>query len=136
MYDSIVLLPLLAIAQNREESREAVQGEWMRQDQGTGRWRRNRGEGENVHPLANFALLAQVAEHEPETLTEVLNSEAKAHWKQAWESELRSLVKNNTWVLEPLPIGRSAIGWRWLFQRKQDGQHEARLVAKEYSQRY
>ena len=56
--------------------------------------------------------MAKVEEQEPETLTEALNSESKADWKKAWESELSSLAKNNTWVLEPLPIGRSAIGCR------------------------
>lgn len=39
-------------------------------------------------------------------------------------------------MLEPLPIARSAIGCRWLFQRKQDGRYKARLVAKGYSQKY
>lgn len=96
MQDSIVLRLQLASAQNREESREAVQGERTGTDQGTQRWRRNRGRGENFHNPSNFALMAKVAEPEPETLTQALNSEAKVLWKKAWESELSSLVKNNT----------------------------------------
>ena len=83
MDESIVLRPQLARAQNREESREAVQGERTPTDQGTRRLRRNRGAGENFHNPANFALMAKVAETEPETLTEALNSEAMVLWKRA-----------------------------------------------------
>ena len=78
--------------------------------------------------------MAQVAEEEPQTLTEALNCKDKVRWKEAWESELTSLAKNNTWVLEPLPIDRKAIGCRWLFRKKEDGRYKARLVAKGYSQ--
>jgi len=56
-------------------------------------------------------------------------------WQEAWESELTSLSKNNTWVLEPLPAERNGIAHHWLFRRKEDGRYEARLVAKGYSQK-
>ena len=87
------------------------------------------------HPehQAQFALLAG-QDLEPETLTDALNSPEREHWIAAWQSELTSLAQNNTWVIEPLPEDRSAIGCRWLFRKKEDGRYKARLVAKGYSQ--
>ena len=67
---------------------------------------------------------------------EALNSCKKDKWKEAWEAlaELTALAKNNTWVLEPLPVGRTAISCRWLFRLKEDRRYKAQLVAKGYSQ--
>jgi len=74
-------------------------------------------------------------EPEPNSLTEALSGSQQVKWEQAWELELHSLAKNNTWVLEALPEDRTAIGCRWLFKKKDDGRYKARLVAKGYSQR-
>lgn len=82
----------------------------------------------------HYALLAGEVEVEPETLTEALSGSQRAEWRAAWESELHSLATNHTWVVEPLPNGRRAIGCRWLFRKKEDGRYKARLVAKGYSQ--
>ena len=72
----------------------------------------------------------------PQTLTKALNTNKKDKWKAAWESELTSLAKNNTWELEPLPDGQTAIGRQWLFNKKEDGRYKGRLVAKGYSQKF
>jgi len=135
MLEAIILQPRLDVQPNTEEARGNTQGVRGPAGEGPRRSQRNRTAGEMFHRSANFAPMAKVVEPEPQTLTEALNSEAKAEWKEAWESELSSLAKNQTWVLEPLPIGRTAIGCRWLFQRKLDGRYKARLVAKESSQR-
>ena len=79
--------------------------------------------------------MAKTDDFEPQTLTDALNSAEKDKWKNAWEEELSSLAKNNTWVFEPLPADRTAIGCCWLFRRKDDGRYKARLVAKGYSQK-
>jgi len=68
-------------------------------------------------------------------LTDAVNSEESGHWCEAWESELTFLAKNNTWVIEPLFQGPTAIGCCWLFKRKDDGRYKAHLEAKGYSQR-
>jgi len=73
---------------------------------------------------------------ESETLSDTLNSPERERWRTAWESELASLYKNNTWVVEPFLQGRTAIGCHWLFKRKDDGCYKARLVAKGYSQKF
>ena len=71
---------------------------------------------------------------EPRTLAEALASDDAADWWQAWDSEVKSLKDNGTWVLENLPEGRTAIGCRWVFKIKEDGRYKARLVAKGYAQ--
>ena len=73
--------------------------------------------------------------HEPQTLTEAMESDESEQWREAWGSEVDSLARNNTWKLEPLPPGRQAIGCRWLYKKKDDGRYKVRLVAKGYSQR-
>ena len=55
--------------------------------------------------------------------------------------EMQALDDNGTWDLVPLPIGKKAIGCRWVFTVKfnPDGsvtRFKARLVAKGYAQTY
>lgn len=79
------------------------------------------------------AMLARTQE-EPRTLMDALASEDATEWRAAWDSEVKSLQDNGTWVLEELPEGRKAIGCRWVFKIKEDGRYKARLVAKGYAQ--
>ncbi|CAI7773677.1 unnamed protein product [Closterium sp. NIES-53] len=64
---------------------------------------------------------------EPATLKEALESSDAEEWKQAMESELKSIEENGTWELVELPEGRKAITSKWLFKIK--------LVAKGYQQK-
>ena len=78
---------------------------------------------------------------EPETIEEALSSPHAKEWKQATDSEYQSLMDNDTWDLVELPDGRVAVGCRWVFKVKYDGdgkvdRFKSRLVAKGYSQRY
>ena len=79
------------------------------------------------------AMLARTNE-EPKTLATALASIDAEQWRKAWDSEVKSLQDNGTWVIESLPEGRTAIGCRWLFKIKEDGRYKARLVAKGYAQ--
>ena len=60
-------------------------------------------------------------------------------WEQAMDDEMRSLEKNDTWVLTELPAGKRALLNKWVFKIKTepDGKRrfKARLVVKGYSQR-
>nr|GFB83969.1 ribonuclease H-like domain, reverse transcriptase, RNA-dependent DNA polymerase [Tanacetum cinerariifolium] len=53
--------------------------------------------------------------------------------------EIDSINKNKTWKLATLPDNQKAIGLKWVFKTKRDGngkiiKHKARLVAKGYVQ--
>ena len=79
------------------------------------------------------AMLARTNE-EPKTLVTALASSDAMQWRKAWDSEVKSLGDNGTWVIENLPEGRTAIGCCWVFKIKEDGRYKARLVAKGYAQ--
>lgn len=60
-------------------------------------------------------------------------------WRQAMQSELDSIEKNETWVLSDLPKGHKEIGLKWIYKLKRDAEgnvikYKARLVAKGYVQ--
>jgi hypothetical protein len=66
---------------------------------------------------------------------------ANQRWRKAMNEEMKALQKNATWELVPLPKGMKIVGCRWVFTVKlnPDGsidRYKARLVAKEYTQRY
>ena len=71
---------------------------------------------------------------EPKSLAEALASDNATEQGIAWDSEVKSLKDNETWVLEHLREGRKTIGCRWLFKIKEDRRFKAHLVAKGYAQ--
>ena len=68
-----------------------------------------------------------------------LQVEDSIKWEQAMDDEMRSLEKNNTWVLIELPAGKRDMLNKWVFRIKteRDGKRrfKDRLVVKGYSQR-
>ncbi len=73
------------------------------------------------------------------TLHDALSSSEGELWKAAVEDEIKSLQKNGTWELVPLPPGRTPIKSKWIFEIKPgyDGiteRYKARLVALGCSQ--
>lgn len=77
---------------------------------------------------------------EPKTFAEAMASSERAKWIAATKSELRSMRKHRVWDRVGLPRGARAIGCRWLFRRKVDGngvviRWKARLVAQGFAQR-
>lgn len=64
----------------------------------------------------------------------------EAHlWQPSVQAEFDSHIQNETWVLGPLPPGRTAIGTRWVFKVKPGyldtpARYKSRFVAKGYSQ--
>ncbi|CAI7735671.1 unnamed protein product [Closterium sp. NIES-54] len=77
---------------------------------------------------------------EPATLKEALESSDAEDWKNAMESELKSIEENDTWELVELPEGRKAITSEWLFTIKSDAggkieRYKSRLVDKGYQQK-
>ncbi|KAB2625427.1 DNA polymerase zeta catalytic subunit-like [Pyrus ussuriensis x Pyrus communis] len=85
-------------------------------------------------------FLTFVTEEEPQTYKAALESSEAPYWKEAIQSEIESIMQNNTWELVNLPPGNKPIGHKWIFKRKlrPDGtidKYKARLVAKGYRQK-
>ena len=60
-------------------------------------------------------------------------------WVEAMQEELLQFERNNVWTLTTLPIGKSAIGTKWVFRNKKDEngvliRNKVRLVAQGYCQ--
>ena len=59
--------------------------------------------------------------NEPRNISEAWSCEYSEQWKDATNSEYSSLIENGTWELVPLPEGKNAVGSRWVFKVKRDG---------------
>jgi len=86
---------------------------------------------------SDFALMTKfLAIDDP---TSYAKAKDKPEWEQAMTVEYDSLIKNKTWTLVPLPLGKNLVGYKWIYKTKftSDGQiekHKSRLVAKCFSQ--
>lgn len=56
----------------------------------------------------------------------------ETHWMEAMREELRSIEKNQTWRLTPLPMGKKAIDVIWVYKELSI----KILVAKGFQQRH
>lgn len=77
----------------------------------------------------------------PSTYLEATSGKFANEWKQAADDEINSLVKNETWSLVKLPVGKVAIPTKWVFQIKTNENGEvsrlkARIVAKGFFQQF
>ncbi|KAH9670424.1 hypothetical protein KPL70_016984 [Citrus sinensis] len=88
----------------------------------------------------NVAYCLLTEDEEPSTFHEALNSSDVALWMTTMQEAIEALHKNKTWELVPLPRGRKAIGNKWVYKIKRDGndqveRYRARLVVKGYAQK-
>ncbi|KAK1418159.1 hypothetical protein QVD17_27298 [Tagetes erecta] len=113
------------------------------------RYSPERQTGSSRYPIANIAkgnLSKEVKafanavydEQIPNSVEQALKSK---NWKNAMETEMGALMRNDTWEKCALPLGKKPVGCRWLFSIKHKpdgtiGRYKARLVAKGYSQTY
>jgi len=51
------------------------------------------------------------------------------------KQKMESLDKNQIWILVDLPNDSKAIGFRWVFRKKDNEQYKAMLVIKAYTQK-
>ena len=77
---------------------------------------------------------------DPTSVNDAMSRKDGHLWKQAMDSEMKSLLDNQTWELVDLPEGRDTVSCRWIFKSKlnPDGSLErrkARLVARGFSQK-
>jgi hypothetical protein len=88
-----------------------------------------------------YAYIVDSVGELPTSFKSAMESSEASKWKEACESELQSLHKNETWDLVPLPSGRKAISSKWVFKVKETVEglverYKARLVAKGFLQKY
>ena len=88
----------------------------------------------------DFDFLTFITEDEPQTYKAALEFSEAPYWKEAIQSEMESIMQNNTWELVNLPPENKPIGHKWIFKRKlrPDGtidKYKAHLVAKGYIQK-
>ncbi|KAK9693684.1 Reverse transcriptase (RNA-dependent DNA polymerase) [Popillia japonica] len=95
-------------AQPAERNEVTAETEDAKIEQIENRQLRNR---ENIQPPARYrddiVACAAVVE-EPQTYEEAKSSNEMQQWQEAMEEEIRSLNKNNTWTLVPLPENRKS----------------------------
>ncbi|XP_019434221.1 PREDICTED: uncharacterized protein LOC109340903, partial [Lupinus angustifolius] len=44
------------------------------------------------------------------------------------QTEIQTLERNNTWTMQHLPLGKKALGCKWVYRIKMIGRFKARLV--------
>ena len=81
-----------------------------------------------------------IADTEPSSYREAIQSTDRDMWIKAMDSEINSLRENDTWDITSLPKNRKALRCKWIYKikRNPDGsidKYKARLVAIGYSQK-
>jgi hypothetical protein len=56
-----------------------------------------------------------IARTKPQTFAEAVKDE---QWRQAMKHEIHALEHNDTWTMEPLPLGKKAIRCKWVYRIK------------------
>ena len=54
----------------------------------------------------------------PTSYQEAMHSPDSSFWKEAINSEIESIIGNNTWFLTDLPPGNKPLGCKWIFKKK------------------
>ena len=80
---------------------------------------------ENIAPITyrvdefvDTAFLSGGQIEEPQSIEEALEGKLSEKWKEAVDSEYKSLMENGTWKLVELPSGRKPVGCKWIFKTK------------------
>ena len=56
--------------------------------------------------------------NEPINIDEAFSGEHSKEWKQATDSEFKSLIENDIWELVPMPEGKNIVSNKWVFKVK------------------
>ena len=134
----ITVLLLLSINSSQEETNEnsphAVRQRrppaWMQDYES--------GQGLFEEEVSNIAYLALSVDSDPISFEDAVKN---VKWRQAINSEIEAIERNNTWQLTELPIRSRVIGVKWVYKTKLNekgevDKYKARLVAKGYNQQY
>eukprot|EP00253_Pinus_taeda_P008609 PITA_08609 len=128
----------------KEEESNSISEEELEDEEpqvpGVRRSIRERRQSERYSPFAFCSIFAlSITDDDPGTMKEAVDSEDGKLWREAMVDEMASLHKNEAWDLVELPVGRKAIGSKWVFKKKTNAEgkvekYKVRLVAKGYSQ--
>ncbi|GKA20745.1 putative ribonuclease H-like domain-containing protein [Tanacetum coccineum] len=92
---------------------------------------------EKSHDTLNTCLYACfLSQIEPTSIAKALSDSS---WVEAMQEELLQFKLQQVWILVDLPIGKRAIGTKWVFRNKKDERgivirNKARLVAQDHRQ--
>ncbi|GKD04394.1 putative RNA-directed DNA polymerase [Tanacetum coccineum] len=92
----------------------------------------------SVLSFENFVFVSNLNKsYEPSSFEEASKD---VNWINAMNNEMQALYENGTWELVDLPIGRKAIGSKWVYRIKymssgEIERYKARVVAKGYNQK-
>ena len=87
------------------------------------------------NPVTHFIYVNYVDANVPNTFEEAQESKDFKNWQKAMNSEIKSLNKNNTWIIVDKPKDRKIIDVKWVYKRKSDNSYKARLVVRGFQQR-
>ena len=78
---------------------------------------------------------------DPVSVTDALSRVDGDRWKEAMDSEMKSLIDNETWILVDRPKDQDTVSCRWIFKSKLKpdgsiGRYKGRLVARGFQQRH
>ena len=71
-----------------------------------------------IDKFVDTAFLGGGQIEEPQNIEEALEGKLSEKWKEAADSEYKSLMENGTWELVELPSGRKPVGCKWIFKTK------------------
>ena len=88
--------------------------------------------------LIEYGFVSSMAE--PRTYKEAMKRDNAGLWQEASQQEYNALLEHEVWELCQLPLGRNAVGNRWVYciKTNSDGtvnRYKAQLVAQGFSQK-
>ena len=90
---------------------------------------------ERFSPSLYSILLTDASELE--CYDEAVKVDTKIQWEAAMKDEIDSLLKNKTWDLCKLPVGKKALQNKWIYNLKEEEvgkkRFKARLVVKGFA---
>jgi hypothetical protein len=101
-------------------------------------WMRDYVSGEGLSEEETELNMTIVTSNDPVSYEKAVKS---YKWREAMDTEMESIQKNETWSLTELPAGTKKIGVKWIYKTKinESGKVDklkARLVAKGYAQQH
>lgn len=71
----------------------------------------------------------------PGNFEEATTCNEAERWKDAMDSEMNSLVENNTWTLVSKPVDKEILDVKWVYKRKPGNVFKARSVVRGFQQK-